>query len=323
MSTLPKSEWDLLLQSPMKLADGVGLRFDSKGRHCLHDSRTTRSWRLEMWQNALLREIVLGAEFSEAIREVIRHYPAEATRGAISDLIFGLRRLGFLKLERPPRSEEPALSARRWRRFRKPFFSLPLRWICQLGIGAALAVAGGWTLSQILAEPVEPLFPDLPTSSEVSENGPVRFAWEGSMDDKVAVRIWCHGVITDLLVRDGDEVKSGDVLARVADPMARATRDDLRVLLGECRMRRDRFYREGDPVAYLRETKAMARLTRELSEWEQQSDAVALRAPISGRVRRGWFAEAEGDRVSPGEVLMAIETVGDAEGAGDLLASHP
>lgn len=324
MPNLPKSEWDLFLRSPMRLAEGVGLRFDAKGGHCLHDRPTSRSWALETWQNHLLREIDQGAEFRDAVCDVIRAYPEIATRQAILELINGLRRIGFLKIEKPFRKakRQKENSKVNWAPQSKPFYAVPTHWAAQLAFGAAIAVAGGWTLSQAISEPAPPLFPTPmpPGESAVEETEPVSFAWEESADDKVAVRVWCHGVITDLMVRDGEEVKSGDILARVADPMARATRDDLRTLLGECRMRRDRFYQDGDPVSYLRETKAIARLTRELSQWEQQSDSVPLRAPISGKVRRNWFAESVGDRVSPGDILLAIEVNSEA---ADLLAIHP
>ncbi len=321
MSNLPQSEWDMLLRSPMKLAEGVGLRFDSKGGRCLHDARSSRSWSLEPWQNLLLREIEQGASFGDAVRDVIRAHPQSATRGAIVELVGGLRRIGFLKLERPSRGNvESADPIRTWMKARKPFGAIPLHWALNLGLGLAMAAAGGWALSQSLTTPEPPLFP-VPLSPENDEKvEPVTFAWEEAADDKVAVRVWCHGVITELRVRDGDRVKSGEVLARVVDPIARETRDDLRTLLGECRNRRDRYYAEGDPVAYLRETKAMARLARELSEWEEQSGSVALRAPIDGKVRRGWFSEAVGGRVSPGEVLLAIEVDSDA---ADLLAGNP
>ncbi len=316
-----------MLRSPMRLTDGVGLRINTSGHRCLHDARSAESWVLEPWQSQLLREIEQGAGFGEAVRGVIRSHPESATRGEILRLVEGLCRVGFLRMDHPvsPRWTTKVRKISHWNRHPRRRFPVPLRWAIQLTFGAALAIGGGLTLSGWLSTPSPPLFP-VPSLgpgkvAPVSE----KFAWEEATDEKIAVRVWCHGVITELLVRDGDEVRSGDVLARVADPMAIATRDDLRTLLGEFRASRDAFYAAGDLVAYLRESKAIARLTRELSIWEQQSGAVELRAPIDGRIRRGWFAEAVGDRVTPGEVLMAIElppAIGEEEKLMALVAGQ-
>lgn len=322
MTQFPTSEWDRLLRSPMRLAEGVGLRINADGCRCLHDVHRAESWILEPWQSQLLREIEQGSSFGAAVHDVVRSHPESATRGEILRLIEGLCRVGFLRLERPVARREKARPVRRphWNRQERRWFAVPLHWACQLAFGATLAAGGGWTLSGWFSTPSPPLFPAPVIQSVKAASNSEIFAWEEASDEKVAVRVWCHGVITELLVRDGDVVRSGDVLARVADPMAIATRDDLRTLLAEFRVRRDEFYIAGDLVAYLRESKAMARLTRELSEWERQSGAVDLKAPINGKVRRGWFAEAVGDRVTPGEVLMAIEVPSGIGGVEKLMA---
>ncbi|MCB1065775.1 MAG: biotin/lipoyl-binding protein [Verrucomicrobiae bacterium] len=301
-TSLPKNEWDFFLQSPMRLAEGVDLRFDLKGGRCLHDRRSMGTWCLDPWQSLFLRELERGASFGDAVQDTISRFPEEATRQAITELVNGLRHRGFLHLDRPHRSPSKRLRT-------APedsgdlLFSFPLTWACQLAFGAVLAIAGSWGVSSAISSDDQHCDKDFfpPLASE-------ELAWANETDADVAVRIWCHGIITEILVTDGDEVKPGDVLALVVDPMAQSTRDDLRRMLGECRMRRDRFYASGDPVAYLRESKALARLTRELSEWEQQSGAISLRAPIEGRVRLGEIRENVGDRVSPGEVLMTIQT---------------
>lgn len=150
-------------------------------------------------------------------------------------------------------------------------------------------------------------------------------AWASEVG--VPVRASCGGVIKEVLVRDGDAVRSGDILARIADPVAQATRDDLRRLMGECRVSRDAYYRAGDLVSYLRESKALARLANEVSEWELRSGIVDLRAPVDGLVhQRKFFVERVGDPVNPGDVLMTIEVSdvalrhGETEG---LIAGMP
>ena len=317
MTHPPRSEWDRFLKSKFRLSAGVALRFDSRTGYCLHDAGTTRSFALEDWQRQLLRGIEGEASFSEPVHEVLRTFSETVDRSAIQNMIRGLLHHRLIECERTARPTlDTAKSAGRC----QPKLSVierlhhwSRRWTLETAFGAV--VIGGLLAFQGAN------LPALAAKVSVPEVSLSEMAW--ASDSGVPVRVWCRGVITEILVRDGDQVRSGDILARVADPMARETRDDLRRLLGECRVQRDRFYQQGDLVAYLRETKAMARLTGLLSEWEVDSGPVVLRAPVDGRIRQRLFSEEVGDAVRPGDVLMTIDTNGATPAAGDLIVAMP
>lgn len=320
MSVLPRSEWDGLLQSKLRLRAGTGIRREERWGDCLIDLRSQRRFAMRPWQARLLRGIESGQDVPSAVHEVLRDFSPEVNREDLLSMVRGLVHHGLLNRESPPkggRGPAPVRPGAGWQR-RGGWGVLP-RWLrigflgggTLVGLAAGLLVAGGMRQSNLEPAP----------RSHAIEAGAALSAMAWASEDGVPVRVWCGGVITEILVRDGDQVQAGDILALVADPLARSTRDDLRRLLGECRVRRDGFYASGDPVAYLRESKAMARLTGLLSEWELQSGPVALRAPVDGRVRQRLFGEEVGDQVDPGEVIMTIEPPEDDPALPTELAS--
>ncbi len=313
MALLPKTQWDFFLQSPMRLADRVDLRFDLKGGRCLRDDRSGCSWGLQPWQGMLLRELESGASFAEAVRDVIAFHPESATREAIANLVNGLRDRGLLRLDRPERRPIRPVP-REWSAPPRWLLRVPHHWACQL-TAFAMAV---WGISSAISSDSSRVDPPSGKDGDRIADG-VEVSCAGEAAEAVEVRAWCDGVITELMVMEGDDVKPGDVLAVVADPMALSTRDDLRHLLGDCRIRRDAFYQSGDPAAYLSESRTLARLARELSEWELQCGPVVLRSPIEGRVHYGKPSETVGARVTSGDVIMTIESspAGDGTEEGD------
>lgn len=317
MSLAPKSEWDWLLLSTMRLKPGVGLRFDTRGGYCLNDMRSGRFFGLESWQIRLLRGIEAGQPFADTVRDILSDFPHLVSRAAIGSLVRGLAHHDFIEIQGARRPQADPAAKRR--HFSRGWLSRWIPDISRFWIAEAtafvLVVSGVWAQQYGFATPVDAASPgDLSTPAVA----PKKLSW--GLETGVPVRVWCRGVITAILVREGDTVKAGDILARVADPMAQATCDDLRQQLGESRMQRDQYYREGDLVAYLRESKAMAQLAGVLGEWEAQSVPVALRAPVDGRIRHKIFTEGVGNPVQPGDVLMTIETA-EVKASDDLVAT--
>jgi hypothetical protein len=316
MSLAPKSEWDWLLQSTMRLKAGVGLRFDTRGGYCLNDMRSGRFFGLESWQIRLLRGIDAGQPFADTVRDILSDFPQLVSRASISSFVRGLAQHDFIEIQGARRPSTESIARRR--HLSRGWLS---RWIPDISrfwiaeaTAFALVVSGVWTQQNGSATAADGTAP----RSSSYASAPETLAW--GMETGVPVRVWCRGIITAMLVREGDAVQAGDILARVADPMAQATCDDLRQQLGESRVQRDQYYSEGNLVAYLRETKAMAQLAGVLGEWEAQSVPIALRAPVDGLIRHKIFAEGIGNPVRPGDVLMTIETV-EARRTDELVAT--
>lgn len=304
MAHLSAIEWDRMLQSRYRLGSGVGLRYDGRCGPCLHELASGRIFALEDWQWRLLRQLDGGETFSAAVAAVLRDCCDRVGREDLRRMMRGLLHHRLLIAEKPERKAAAAAAARlsAWadRRRRQT-----LAWVGGgLSALSMTLVVAAWGASH---------FPEW-----VAAGDRELMAAAGSERDSsatVPVRVWCRGVVTAFLVREGDLVRSGDILARVADPMAEATRDDLRSQLGECRMRRDACYRSGDLVGYLNESKNLARLAGLLSQWEMESYPVVLRAPVDGRVLHLDDIEAIGHPVNPGDVLLSIEATGDAVAA--------
>ncbi|MCB1076453.1 MAG: biotin/lipoyl-binding protein [Verrucomicrobiae bacterium] len=307
MSRPPQSDWDRLLQSSFRLKAGAGLRFDTTNGYCLFDQSTGRSFSLDPWQRSLLRGVEGGEIWTEVIGRVLRQHGDETDRGQILKMIRGLVHHRFLIADRAEKLDfkKETASRKERRRLSQPKGQ---RWLLESAICAVVAAAAVSWNSFRLSDPA---------GAKTDESSLSALEW--SSDASVPVRVWCRGVVTQVLVRDGDRVRAGDVLARIVDPMARATRDDLRSQLGECRMRRDRFYKAGNLVAYLKESQALAKLAGLVSEWEVESGPVVLRAPIDGLVKQRLQPDSVGGQVSPGDVLMTIET--DSIAAADR--DHP
>jgi len=320
MPLAPKSEWDWLLQSTLRLKPGVGIRFDTRGGYCLHDMRDGRSFGLDPWQIHLLRGVESGLRFSDIVRDVIGHFSAIAGRQVIVSIVRGLEQHDLLEVQAPRRPVTEPLPPKR-RRFHRGwldrlFPDLSRFWLAE-AITFVLVITGVWTCHFSSAKSTAIPFEQKPFAA-VEGDSPLA----SGADNGVPVRVWCRGIITSVLVREGDQVRAGDVLARIADPMAQATCDDLRQQLGESRMMRDQYYGAGDLVAYLRESKSMAHLAATLGEWEAKSSTVALRAPVDGRIRHKFFSEVVGNPVQPGDVLMTIEAA-DVTTSDELVAAMP
>jgi hypothetical protein len=132
----------------------------------------------------------------------------------------------------------------------------------------------------------------------------------------------CAGVLSEVLVQDGDKVEAGDLVARIEDPREVASLERLRQELGECRLRRDRFYQERDRRSYINELQRMATISREIGGHQASVFLAELRAPAAGEVITGHHCDQIGSWITEGDVLLRVRLRDSEPDSGsDLLAN--
>ena len=303
MAGFPKTEWDALLQSTLQLSNGVGFRFDSAGRRCLYDLRQMKTWRLEDWQSRLLDQLNRGGQFRDVVKDIVSAFPGTVNRREILILVQTLRELGYLTSARPPRKDSQPLSTP-LHSPKREVGGVPLGWVIRMGAGlgmvAMIGAVSGMTRSWQDVFDARLAWKEIPFGEEQgTETG-------SPLTERVEVRTWNRGVITEMLVQAGDTVKAGQVVARIADPEIERVKNDLRLALGEARTLRDRAYESGDIPTYLSYTRSITKITRDLSRWQDGEREGDLRAPVGGTVTASDLSVQIGYRVDPGDVVFSI-----------------
>lgn len=312
MNGFPKSEWEYLLRSQISLSDHLSFRFDGNGNRCLYDLRRAQMWRLEPWQSRFLDQLHRGSSFPAAVQHVVTEFPLVANRESISDLVRSLRLLGSLKVGRLPRHEKRLSRVPDHSHGREGSPSrgvgLPIAWVRRMAAGLGIVSLVGWGLGTAfswgeLAEARQNrLVDEYPAIRKVEKR-------EVELSETLGVRVWTAGVIQSVLIDVGDEVRQGQVIARVADPLRDTIRNDLRLSLGESKALRDLAYQTGDVATYLTESRSIAKLTRELSRWDSEDSESDLVAPVDGRISSLEIGPLMvGHRVQPGDVIGTIDS---------------
>ena len=128
------------------------------------------------------------------------------------------------------------------------------------------------------------------------------------------------GVLTDLLVSDGDAVRKGDVIARIQDPSDLNRIEDLRREIGESRIRRDHHYAKDAKMMWRGEIIHLSELTRKLGQHQAEMRTFEMTAPVTGVVTTAESCSQVGSIIAPGAVLMSV--VSDLPEHPEILAKR-
>ncbi|MCB1233550.1 MAG: biotin/lipoyl-binding protein [Verrucomicrobiae bacterium] len=305
--------WDALLALRPQLRRNLRFRFEHPDQCFLDDPDTRHSYRLAIWQARFLGMLDGKTPVRDAVRVVIATYPTEATRQAIERIVLWLRDESTLLEKRaehprpsplrphhaPDASGNPAPRRRPGkRRFRASRTLAHLAACLVAGVGVVKLAAFLETRRAALNEQAAETVAASPSS--------------------VPVRASCDGVLTEILVHDGDLVSTGDVLVRIENPANLATMEELRRQLGECRSRRDRYAEAGDNPGYSREMERIALLSRQIGENEAAQPPSEIRAPVTGRIEAGIVCGHAGSLVATGDLILNVQPTED-----ELIAHAP
>lgn len=300
-----KDCWESLNDSVFRLRSG--LRFRAEGPEndftCfLEDSTLGRSYVMSKWQRWFIELIESRTPAQDAARLVIGCFPELVTRETIVRFFDWLEKRKLLQkvatfdLETGHREEKtnpptvPGIG--RFRFQKKP--------ILMNSAAVILIAIGLWTLSPSFRISSSPK--DVAASSAAVESG-------GGMlefNQVVPIRATTAGVLTEVLVRDGDAVDAGDILVRIEDPIAIQNLQDLKLELGECRVRRDRYYRTGNREKYTAELHRIADFSRRIGSHEAEMTLAEMRAPVAGLVETEVLCGRIGAEVARGDMLLTV-----------------
>jgi len=114
------------------------------------------------------------------------------------------------------------------------------------------------------------------------------------------------GRVVDVVVREGDRVEPGEVLAILDDGEFRLGREDARARYQVAMRELDRFQANGMPAEAAVERARLDGLHAELDLWETRLERTRLRSPMAGIVASPRVEEQVGARFEPGDVFCEV-----------------
>lgn len=140
----------------------------------------------------------------------------------------------------------------------------------------------------------------MPTPFGVTVPGIVEIA------DSVHVRTVSDGFVNDVLVRDGQSVKAGDVLVVLQNKDVSNIYQGLQIEIAQTRLRR-RFLLDTHQIALAQvEDRNRISLEEKLIDARRRYEGLTVRAPTSGTIFRRSLDQIRGTYVEEGETLMSI-----------------
>lgn len=124
--------------------------------------------------------------------------------------------------------------------------------------------------------------------------------------DRETVRAGVRGLVTEVLVEEGDSVDKGDVLARLSNPDEEAEQKKLEIELRSARIRARSYYQGGDLSAYQAELETIEGLERKLLESRQYLEALTVEAPIDGRIVGRRLESLPGTWMYVGDEILSV-----------------
>lgn len=115
-----------------------------------------------------------------------------------------------------------------------------------------------------------------------------------------------EGRIVDVVVREGDRVDSGQVLAILDDGEFRMGRENAHARYQVAMRELDRFQADGMPAEAAVERVRLDGLRAELDLWETRLERTRLRSPVSGIVASPRVDEQVGARFAPGDIFCEV-----------------
>ncbi|MGA9186767.1 MAG: efflux RND transporter periplasmic adaptor subunit [Candidatus Acidiferrales bacterium] len=123
---------------------------------------------------------------------------------------------------------------------------------------------------------------------------------------EAAVRAQVGGQVTQVMVRDGDAVKAGDLLAVLANPDVRSAAETLGDELAQANSSVRRDESRLDLAAAAGAARDRTKLENQSAVAAQQLDALQLRAPFDGIVETPGVAQEQGKSLAAGEEFCRI-----------------
>jgi len=322
---LDRDEWEVLLRAKLRLKPSVTLHVEEGIRRgevapagLAYDAAAGKTYSLAPWHCHFMHMMEGGCELEETVRVVIAFFPAVACRERIREFVCWLESKNLAEVEwphlrlqqvsaqgnaadRPDRSNSagpaPPIHANAGERKRKKN-SRNFYW--GFGTATAAAVVIGFVVGNLFR-----VFPGEVFAS-ASENVTAKQV-APKLAEAIPVRAAAPGILTEVLVRDGDRIAKGDVVARIQDAEALKTLEELRRELGEFRVRRDEYYRAGNWDTYIEVVRTIVKLSQKIGEMEAASRPVDLRSPVSGEVETDRaIGRAVGEEIGGGELIFTV-----------------
>jgi putative peptide zinc metalloprotease protein len=130
-----------------------------------------------------------------------------------------------------------------------------------------------------------------------------------------AVRIDCPGLLTQLFVSDSEQVKEGELLARLENIEEISRLHQLETEIESSRLRRDQFLEDGEIAASQAESENLAALEGIAKDLRTYTASLELRAPRAGIVDGRHLELLLGTWIEPGRLLLSVA----AEDAKELI----
>ena len=115
-----------------------------------------------------------------------------------------------------------------------------------------------------------------------------------------------EGRVVDVVVREGDRVESGEILAILDDGEFRMGREDAHARYQVAMRELDRFQAGGMPAEAAVERARLDGLRAELDLWDTRLERTRLRSPVSGIVATPRVEEQVGARFAPGDIFCVV-----------------
>lgn len=315
-------DWAELLKTPLRMRADLRfrqLRPANLPACMLEDLESGRSYALSPWQRRLIELLDGTLIMGDVVRQIAGEFPDLANEATVSRFIDWLREQRMIAVDIGEDWEmiktKEGLS-QEVQTVQPPKFFSYVR-MAHLGmntIAFLVFLAGVWKLSPASG----PAF----AGAGKAEEGTFPATAKGvAKAGAIPIRASSAGVITEVLVQDGDHVDEGDLLARIEDPRRLDAVQALRRELGECRLRRDRLFRTGEVIAYQEELWKISDITRQIGLAQADALTAEMRAPISGQIETGILCGRIGGEVADGDVLLRVFPREEVD--PDLLAGAP
>jgi putative peptide zinc metalloprotease protein len=124
--------------------------------------------------------------------------------------------------------------------------------------------------------------------------------------DETVIRANTNGFIEELLVRDGDEVKQGQVLIRLSNPKLANEVVELERLADEALTQSRIFQQQNELAQAMAETRKNEELNKQLAEKSQEANGLNVLAPFDGFVFQRNMGNRLGSFAKRGDPLLTI-----------------
>jgi putative peptide zinc metalloprotease protein len=124
--------------------------------------------------------------------------------------------------------------------------------------------------------------------------------------DRERMRASVRGLVTEVLVEEGQEVKKGDLLVAMSNPDEQSEYDKMLLELRTARIRARSYYQVENLPAYQAEIETIQGLERKVAESKAILAGLKIRAPVDGRVVGRGLESLPGKWVAIGDEILSV-----------------